>query len=186
MSESLKMGDNCSALVKSNKGDKSGLGFDGSFIIECRDSKGLIKWTEDISNIVVNAGLDYFLDIGINSGTQITTWYVGLTDGTPTTAASDTMASHAGWLEITAYSEGTRQGLTLASTASQSVTNSANPAAYSINGTATTGGCFIVSDSAKNGTAGTLVSVGAFSGGDKAVTNGDTLNVTYTLSSSDV
>ncbi|GAG46997.1 unnamed protein product, partial [marine sediment metagenome] len=36
----------------------------------------------------------------------------GLTDGTPTPAAGDTMASHGGWTEVVAYDEGVRQTLT--------------------------------------------------------------------------
>ena len=162
------------------------MGLSGVFTLECLDDSGNLKWSENFDNIVVNAGLDHTLDSTIGAATQVTSWYVGVTDGTPTTAATDTMASHAGWVEIVAYSEAVRQNLTVVASSGQSVTNSASKASYTINGTATVGGAFIVSDSAKSGTAGTLFSVGAFTGGDRAVVASDVLNVTYTLSASDV
>ena len=97
-------------------------------------------------------------------------------------AAADTMASHAGWTEVTAYSEAVRQTLTLGAVASQSVDNSASKAAFSINADATTiGGAFITTDNTKGGTTGTLAGAAAFTGGNKAADNGDTLNVTVTL-----
>ncbi len=53
---------------------------------------------------------------------------------------------------------------------------------FSINATATVGGAFVANNSTKGGTAGTLYSAGAFTVGDKIVTSGDTINVTYTAS----
>lgn len=164
---------------------KQGLGLDGHFNVVCLDKNGKEKWREDISNLVVNAGLDHALDSTLAGGTQIATWYVGLTDGTPTVAAGDTMSSHAGWTEVTAYSEAVRQTFTAGAVSGQSVDNSASTADFSINGTTTVGGCFITSVNTKSGTTGTLFSVGAFSGGDRSASNGDTLQVTYTLTSAD-
>jgi len=92
------------------------------------------------------------------------------------------MASHAGWAEVVAYDEATREVLTLGSVATQSVDNSASKASYAINAdTTTVGGAFITTNSTKSGSTGTLYGVGAFTGGDKAVDDGDTLNVTVTL-----
>ena len=54
---------------------------------------------------------------------------------------------------------------------------------FSINGTTTVGGAFLISESTKGGTTGVLFSAADFqSPGDRAVTNGDTLNVTYQFS----
>jgi hypothetical protein len=96
------------------------------------------------------------------------------------------MASHAGWTEVTAYSQATRPVATFAaaSLADPSViTNSASPAVYSINGTTTVGGAFLTTDNTKGGTTGTLFSAADFaSPGDRSVVSGDTLTVTYTFS----
>ncbi len=150
------------------------------YTLECYDITGKLKWRETIFNLVVNVGLDEVLDKFWKGSTYTASFFVGLTDGTPTVAATDTMSSHAGWTEITAYSESVRQTLTLGTVASQSVDNSASKAAYSINGTATVGGAFVTTNNTKAGTTGILIGAGAFTGGDKSVSNGDTLNVTVT------
>ena len=100
--------------------------------------------------------------------------------GAGAAAAADTMASHAAWTEVVDYSQSVRQTLTLGTAAAGSIDNSASKATYSINGTATVAGAFINSDSAKSGTAGTLYGVVDF-GSSRAVINGDTLEVTVTL-----
>ena len=80
----------------------------GLWKITCRDKHGRVKWIDTIENIIVNTGLDHLLDVALSAGSQITTWYVGLTDGTPTVAAGDTIASHVGWVEVTDYDEANR------------------------------------------------------------------------------
>ena len=153
--------------------------FENHYIVECIGPDGKLKWTNDFDNLVTNEGLDDNLDKYLKGSTYTAAFYVGLTDGTPTVNAADTMSSHAGWTEVTDYSESTREALVLGTVASQSVDNSASKASYSINATATVGGAFITTVSTKGGTTGTLYGVGAFSG-DKSVDNGDTLNVTVT------
>ena len=156
--------------------------FTNTFHVECIDKHGNLKWEAEIpQNLVVNEGLDDNLDKYLKGSSYTAAFYVGLTDGTPTEAASDTMASHAGWTEVTAYTEANRPGLVLGTVASQSVDNSANKATFSINADSTTiGGAFICTNNTKGGTSGTLYGVGDFTGGDKAADDGDTLNVTVT------
>ncbi|GGH14829.1 hypothetical protein GCM10007036_14400 [Alsobacter metallidurans] len=98
------------------------------------------------------------------------------------------MASHAGWTEVVAYAAATRPaptwnaatgtggGAGTAGTGSKATTATA----FAINGTATIAGVFLTTVNTKSGTTGTLFSAGAFTGGNRAVVNGDTLNVTYT------
>jgi hypothetical protein len=140
------------------------------------------RWADEIHNIVVNAGLNYILDAGLSGGTPITTWYLGLTDGTPTVAAGDTSASHAGWVEVTAYDEANRLTWTDGGVSSQSVSNSGSPAVFTISTNSTdVGGAFLISNSTKGGSTGTLYAAGAFSAGDKSLDDGDTLTVTATF-----
>jgi hypothetical protein len=160
----------------------------GVFRFECYGPDGKLKWVDETDNLVVNAGLAYMAGSALTSVTQITTWYIGLygAGASNTPAAGDTMASHAGWTEVVPYSNATRVTPTFvtATTANPSVvTNSASPAAFTINATSTVGGAFLTSGSAKSGTAGTLFSAADFSSpGDRNVISGDTLNVTYTMS----
>lgn len=64
-----------------------------------------------VPNAAVTAGHNSLLNVGFRASTQITAWYVGLINGSGFSAvsASDTMASHPGWTEYTAYSETVRQ-----------------------------------------------------------------------------
>lgn len=160
----------------------------GVYHVECRDKDGNLKWSADTKNLVVNAGLAYMAGTALTSVAQITTWYIGLygSGASNTPAAGDTMSSHAGWTEVTDYSNATRVAATFvtATTANPSVvTNSASPATFNINGTTTVGGAFLTSGSAKGGTTGTLFSAADFSSpGDRSVVSGDVISVTYTFS----
>jgi len=176
-----------SGLVAGTRSGDNALAL-GRFKMACYDKDGALKWEAEEDNLVVNVGLQYMCGTALTSVTQVTSWFIGLygSGATNSPAAGDTMSSHAGWTEVTAYSEATRVACTFATatTANPSVaTNSASVAAFTINGTTTVGGAFLVSNSTKGGTTGTLFSAADFSApGDRAVTSGDTLNVTYTLS----
>lgn len=160
----------------------------GKFLIECFDKDGNLKWRAEESNLVVNVGLQYMAGVALTSTAQITTWYIGLygAGASNTPAATDTSSSHAGWTEVTPYSNATRPAATFtaATNANPSVvTNSGSAASFSINATSTVGGAFLISNSTKGGTTGTLFSAADFqSPGDRSVVSGDTLNVTYTFS----
>lgn len=146
---------------------------------ECYGPDGALKWVEEVPNLVVNTGLNDILDKYYKGSAYTAAHYVGLTDGTPTFAAGDTMASHAGWVEVAGYSEATREAFTPGTVASQSVDNSASKASFSINATVTVGGAFLTTDSTKSGTTGTLIGGAAFSA-DRSLASGDTLNVQVT------
>ena len=157
----------------------------GKFTFECYDKDGKLKWTAESKNLVVNVGLQYMAGTSLDGATtRITVWYIGLygAGASNTPAASDTLGSHAGWTEINPYT-GNRPAATFAAatTANPSVvTNSASKASYSITSSATVGGAFLAS--VASGTSGTLFSASDFTGGDRSVVNGDTLQVTYTFS----
>lgn len=143
--------------------------------VECLGPDGAVKWVEEVSNLVTNAGLNDLLDKYLKGSAYTAAWYVGL-KGAGTIAAADTLASHAGWTEVTGYS-GSRKALTLGTVASQSVDNSASPAAFAINASATVAGAFVCA--AASGTSGVLYGVANFAS-SRAVESGDTLNVTVT------
>lgn len=151
--------------------------------IKCYDKDGNLKWIDYIKNLVVTAGLTDSLDKYLKGSTYTAAHYMGLTDGTPTFAAGDTMASHAGWVEVTAYDEANRQTITWGTVSAGSVNNSASPCVFTIATDATTiGGAFVTTNNTKGGSTGTLYGGGAFSGGDKTLSDGDTLSVTVTAS----
>ena len=154
----------------------------GVFNFKCYGPDGILKWEEDAKNLVPTAGLNHIVDVILNSGTQITTWYIGLKNtGTP--AAGDTLASHASWTENSNYT-GDRKSWTGSAAASGSTNNSSNKASFSINADSQTiAGAFIAS--ASTGTTGTLLCAADFTGGNKSLGNGDTLEVTYTFSAAD-
>jgi len=159
--------------------------FKGTWIFECFDKLGNFKWKITQENLVTNVGLQHILDTVFSGGGQEGTWYIGLTDGTPTVNAADTMSSHGGWTEVEDYDEGVRQTWTEVRSG-QSMTNAAAKAIFTIDANATTiGGGFLTSDNTKGGSSGTLMAVVAFTLGDKTLDDDDVLNVTYTLSAAD-
>jgi hypothetical protein len=160
----------------------------GVFTVQCFDKDGQLKWEAKEHNLVVNVGLKDMNEKYFSGSGYTAAWYLGLYGAAASNnpAAGDTMASHAGWTEITAYSQATRPQAIFgtATTADPSViSNASSVAVYSVNGTATVGGAFLTSDNTKGGTTGTLFSAGDFqSPGDRAVVSGDTLNVSYFFS----
>jgi hypothetical protein len=154
----------------------------GVYTATCYDKDGNIKWTDTFQNLVVTVGKNDLLDKYFSGSAYTAAWYIGLVDGasTPSYNAADTMSSHAGWTESTAYSNGTRVAPSWSSASAGSKTTGAT--AFNINATATIAGCFMTTVSTKGGTTGILYSAGNFTGGNKSVTSGDTLNVTYTAS----
>ena len=176
-----------SGLVAGTRSGDNALAL-GRFKMACYDKDGALKWEAEEDNLVVNEGLQYMAGSALTSVTQITSWFIGLygAGASNAPAAGDTMSSHIGWTEVVPYSNATRPACTFATatTANPSVaTNSASVAAFTINATSTVGGAFLVSNSTKSGSTGTLFSAADFSSpGDRNVVSGDTLNVTYTLS----
>jgi hypothetical protein len=176
-----------SSIMRPTGADSARAG--GVYTVTCVGADGVEKWSDTFHNLVVNQGLQdmnskYFVASGYTSA-----WFLGLVTGPGsgnTYAAGDTLATHAGWAELipgTDYT-GNRKAVTFgtATTADPSlISNSASPASFSmlVNGTVVAGALLA---SVASGTSGILFSVGSFTGGDKTVDNGDTLNVTYSFS----
>lgn len=135
-----------------------------------------LRWQEVCHNLVTNVGRNDVLDKYFKGSAYTAAWYLGL-KGTGSAAAADTLASHAGWAEVTPYT-GNRPAITFGTTSSQS--NTATQVSYTINATATVAGAFIAS--VNTGTSGTLYSATDFAA-SRSVASGDTLNVTPTVTS---
>ena len=188
MNEKSKVSDVLAATLTrgTQQGDHAKAG--GVYRMECFDKDGNLKWVAESHNLVVNVGLQDMNAQYFTGSSYTAAWYLGLYGAAASNdpAAGDTMASHAGWTEVTPYSNATRPACTFGTptTADPSVaTNSASPATFTINATATVGGAFLVSDDTKGGSTGVLFSASDFtSPGDRSVVSGDTLNVTYTFS----
>lgn len=145
---------------------------------------GKLLWTDEFDNLVVNVGLNEILDKFYKGSTYTASHFVGVTGATPSFAAADTMATHGGWTEETTYSNATRPAFTPGTVSGQSVDNSASKAVFNINGSATFGGAFLTTDNTKGGTSGILIGGNAFTGGNRSLQSGDTLNVTVTATAS--
>jgi hypothetical protein len=180
--------DQVSAAVQKAKGVSEGIRGGGVFTVVCYDKDGNHKWTAKSPNLVVNVGLADMNDKYFSGSGYSATWYLGLYGAASSNnpAAGDTMASHAGWTEVTDYSQSTRPAATFgsATVADPSVIdNSGSVAVFSINNTVTVGGAFLTSNNTKGGTTGILFSASDFQApGDRNVVSGDTLNVTYQFS----
>ncbi len=152
----------------------------GWFLIEHRNEAGKLIGLYRIPNGIVDVGMNHILETQFHAGAQTTTWYIGLVGTWTAFSDADTMASHAGWSESTAYTEATRPQWTAGAAAARQITNAAT-VDFSINATAALKGIFVTSDNTKTGGAGTLWATAAFSSVVN-VGNGDTLKVTYTVS----
>lgn len=164
----------------------------GRFEVECRDASGRLKWCETIDNLVVTVGKNLMLDTALaGSAYTVTGPYMGLVSSASysAVAASDTMAAHPGWIEAGGANAptytGNRKTAAWAAAASGSKALSA-ALSFAITSNGGVKGAFLVfgtgASATKDDTGGTLWSAGTFSTGDKAVVNGDTLNINYSTS----
>jgi len=146
-----------------------------------RGSELIAKY--DVLNDITNEGKNKIFNVMFNTDTQIanSSWYIGLisASGFSALAPTDTMASHAGWTELTNYTQANRPAWGSVTSTAQSVTNS-TPAQFDLNATATAKGLFVVSNNTKGGTSGVLWTTAQFSS-DIPVVNGDQLKTTYTV-----
>lgn len=192
MNERINPADAVGASVSKGGALSASVHASGVYTVECYGADGALKWRDEFPNTVTTVGKNLLLDTLLGgSGYSVTGPYCGLISSASYSAiaAGDTMSSHAGWLEAGSgnaptYS-GSRKTLSFSAASSGSKATS-SAASFSITGTGTIKGGFVVLGSGASATVentgGTLYSAGLFSGGDRAVINGDTVNVSYTAS----
>ena len=190
--EQSGFGDNAVATLQANAVIPEGMGVEGYYHMECRDADGNLKWEDGFPNLVVAVGKQLMLDTLLRtSGTYTTVGpFLGLISNNTTFAAADTMTSNT-WTELTTYTVGGSgvRGTAVFAAASSAgttptniTTSTATAITYTMTGSATVYGCFLVTGSGAvstfSNTSGTLYSEGNFAVA-KTVTSGDTVTVTY-------
>ncbi len=180
--DGFKFNDFASASVEAPQSPKEPITLVGSYRVELWSKKNgeLLEVREGL-NAITNVGLDYCLNTTFNNLASLNPFYIGLINNTPGPApvAGDTMASHAGWVEWQAYSEGTRQDWTEGASSGQSITNAVS-ADFTMNAGGTLWGIFLNSVSTKGGTTGTLWATANFTG-TLGVSSSNVVKVTYTV-----
>jgi hypothetical protein len=181
-SEKIKLTETSDVSISKSTDMNEVIGVTGHYDVQCVGPDGQVKWIDSIENLVVTVGKNDLLDKYFAGSAYTAAWYMGLVDGasSPTYAAGDTLASHAGWTESTAYS-GTNRA-TVAWNSASAGSKASTATSFSINATATIAGALLTVTQVRATTTGVLYSAGSFSGGNRSVANGDTLNVTYTAS----
>jgi hypothetical protein len=189
--EQSGFGDNAVATLQANASIPEGMGIEGFYKVECRDAEGNLKWNDEFPNLVVAIGKQLLLDTLLRgSAYTVVGPFLGLINNSTTFAAADTMTSKT-WTELTTYTVGGSAvrgtavfaaSTSSGTTPSNVTTSTATAITYTMTGSATVYGCFLVTGtgavSTISSTAGTLYSEGNFSTA-KTVTSGDTVTVTY-------
>lgn len=192
--EKMSFKEDLGACVVRSISNDEHLGLKGRYVAKCFGADGNLKWEDTIENTVMTLGKNLALDTFLaGSGYTVTGPFMGLISsvGYSAIAAGDTMASHAGWAEAGASTNyplytAPRKTCAWSSAGSGSKALSAALSFSIITTGGTVKGAFLVFGSGAVSTIadtnGTLLSAGLFTGGDKVVGVGDTLQVSYTMS----
>lgn len=192
MKEKLNAVESANMSVASIAGLGESAQAEGVYTFRCYEYEGgPLLWEDKIDNVVCTVGKNLMLQTALTgSGYTVVGPYMGLISSVSYTAvnAADTMASHTGWLEA-----GTTNAPTFAAriapsfgTATAGAISTNTPVSFTMTGAGTLVGAFIVYGTGAVttilSTAGTLLSAGAFTGGNQPVNSGNVVQVTYSLS----
>jgi hypothetical protein len=163
----------------------------GRFVAELREyADGPLIWREEFDNVVCTLGKNALFNAGFaGSSYSVTGPYLGLISSASfsAVAASDTMASHAGWLEAGSANAPTFSGNrgTAVFGAASAGAIAITPLVFTFTGSGTVQGAFLTFGTGAvntvGSTAGTLFSAGAF-GTAQPVISGNVLTVSYSCS----
>jgi hypothetical protein len=137
---------------------------------------------EHSDNLVVTEGLNYIVGVALKAVTPITSWFIAPFSGDVTVQATWTSANvTSNSTEVTAYASATRVAWVGGSVASGAVNSFAAKAAIVANANAVViRGAFMISNSAKSATTGTLLGASKFPSA-KTLDTGETLEIGYGL-----
>jgi hypothetical protein len=156
----------------------------GRFQAYAFDDLGNLLWTEKFRNGVTDEGLLSILDVYFRNQAQQAAWYVAPITVTTTVSASDTLASHSGWTESTAYTESTRPAWSPPA-ASANILKNTTSVAFTFNASTLVDGLMLASDDTKGDVTGTLWCTGLFST-QRSLSSGQELRIFYELQASAV
>lgn len=107
-------------------------------------------WAVEECNIVVNEGLNDMLNVELGNSAQSPTWYVALFEGLATPTATLTAATFdASMTETTVYDETTHPEWDEDPSTSQSISNVARPARFTMNAVVTVQGGALMNTATK-------------------------------------
>ena len=151
------------------------------YLLRCFDETGRCKWVQVLENLIPIPGLNYLISSGLDGGAQYSTWYIGMSETAYAPLAADTMVSLLlAAPECKSYDEGARVAVVPDAVASGLYSNTASPAVFTFNATATVRVVFIASNSVWDSTTGLLLSATQIAV-PKAVEDTDILHVTAGL-----
>jgi len=175
----MKVGEVLSARMNAGTKRNETAFVHGHYEIECHDAEGNLLWSDSFDNMVVNAGLNYLIASGVVSGNA----YMGLISASGYTgvALTDVIGTHGGWQEAGQGSYGPTYGTTRPLIAWGTISNEAvsngSGCSYTMTGSGTIEGGFIVlgpsaSPTVGNTTGGVLFSAGALTVPQPVVSGG--------------
>ena len=199
--EKLNAKDACGASVLRGSSLSEALHAKGHYTARCYDKNGKLKWIDFVHNVVTDVGANQLLDSAFGAG-PVAGPYLGLISSVAYTGipvVGDTMASHSSvnhvWKEAgngvnypnwSTPASNARATMTFAAAATRAKALNAAVSFIIATNPGTVKGCFVVfgtgAVATNNDTNGVLYSAGVFTGGDKVLGLGDTLQVTYSTS----
>ena len=193
MNEKMNAIDGANASVANLSGMSEICQAEGVYTFRCFKSADdmTLLWEDQIDNVVCTVGKNLMLQTALTgSAYTVTGPYMGLISSVSYSAvsAADTMASHAGWTEAGSTNAPTFAARIAPSfgTAASGAISTSTAVSFTMTGNGTLVGAFITygpgAVTTLMSTAGTLLSAGAFTGGNQPVNSGNIVQVTYSLS----
>lgn len=181
--DNINATDHNDASITRGAGASEMMTAQGCYYIDCYGADGVLKWSEIAPNTVTFQGKNGMLDTYFAGSAYTASWSMSLiTAGTATTAST-----YATPIVTETTSAVIAARIVMTWGASASGVKAATTTAFSIIGTATITGNMVVAGGTGVATVGNVAATGgilfsaATFGTAKAVANGDTLNVTYSI-----